>query len=60
MLQFDGQQTKAVYNFVKDTELQHNILPSVSRERLNTMEKRMKAVIQQYVVRMIENRLTVE
>lgn len=60
MLQFDGQKTRAAYNFVSDVELSHDILSSVPRARLDSLERKMKAIIQQYVVRMTENRLTAD
>jgi len=56
MIQFDGQKTISVYNFVNDPLLKQNQLGKVSE--LAAMEKELKAIIQQYVERMINDRLT--
>ena len=56
MIQFDGQKTISVYNFVNDPVLKQNLLGKVPEQA--AMEKELKAIIQQYVVRMINNRLT--
>jgi phosphoglycerol transferase MdoB-like AlkP superfamily enzyme len=55
-LQFDGQETKSVYNYQSDILLQNNCVGKVAEQ--DEMETLLKAVIQQYVTRMIENRLT--
>ncbi|GHT45759.1 sulfatase [Bacteroidia bacterium] len=55
-LQFDGQQTNAVYNYQSDVLLRNNLKGQVPEQE--EMETRLKAVIQQYVVRMTENKLT--
>ena len=58
LLQFDGQQTKAVYRFRTDLLLEHNLagqLPQQAR-----MEHELKAIIQQYMERMTQNRLTIQ
>ncbi len=54
VLQFDGQQTIGVYA-LKDYLMSHNLKGQVAEQA--TMEREMKAIIQQYMVRMIENRL---
>jgi hypothetical protein len=54
-MQFDGQETKSVYNYKLDTLLQNNLAGTVAEQ--HEMEMKLKAVIQQYFVRMIENRL---
>ena len=56
MIQFDGQKTNSVYNFVNDPLLKQNLLGKVPEQA--AMEKELKAIIQQYVERMINNRLT--
>jgi len=53
LLQFDGENTKAVYNFRTDTFLVHNLTHPEQKE----MELLLKANIQQYISRMINNRL---
>lgn len=57
LVQFDGKEVTAVYNFVKDRMLQENI-----KDECETGEivKYLKAYIQQYIHRMKENRLTVK
>lgn len=57
LMQFDGKRSIALYNFKTDSMQHHNLLeknPSVSKH----MEKRLKAVIQQYNNRMVDNDLT--
>jgi phosphoglycerol transferase MdoB-like AlkP superfamily enzyme len=59
LLRFDGEKTVALYNFVDDKMLTADLkekLPGVVRE----MERRCKAMVQQYKNRMVQNRLTVE
>ena len=64
LLQFDGQQTSAIYNFRNDPLLQNNLKdnPGLSQyeAETNNMGTYLKAYIQQYISRMINNRLTVE
>ena len=60
LLQFDGEKTKAVYNFHSDRCLHTNIADSVDPEQIAPMEDYLKAYIQQYIHRMVNNQLTVE
>lgn len=54
LLQFDGVHTRAFYE-LSDSLLEHNLLDT---EPIQTsMERELKAIIQQYMVRMNENRL---
>ncbi|MDR1437171.1 MAG: LTA synthase family protein [Candidatus Symbiothrix sp.] len=55
-LQFDGEKVKSVYNYKTDPLLQDNRVGKVEEQA--GMEEYLKAVIQQYLVRMAENRLT--
>jgi phosphoglycerol transferase MdoB-like AlkP superfamily enzyme len=57
-LQFDGEKTKSVYNYKSDIFLQNNLVGKVKEQ--SEMETLLKAVIQQYITRMTENRLTIE
>lgn len=57
MLQFDGQQTKALYNIHDDWMLKHNLSDKNSATR-STLERELKAVIQSYMSRMTEDKLT--
>ena len=58
MYQFDGQNTKAVYNFISDIYLQNNLVDKVDAKKKDEAETKMKAMIQQYINRMTQNRLT--
>ncbi|MDY2828227.1 MAG: LTA synthase family protein [Sodaliphilus sp.] len=55
MIQFDGQNVKAAYRFKSDPLLQHNIVGKVPQQ--NRLETELKAIIQQYMWRMNENKL---
>ena len=55
VLQFDGEKTRAVYSL--DDRLMHeNLVGRVPQQP--QMERQLKAIIQQYMERMTENRLT--
>ena len=54
VLQFDGQQTKAVYA-LSDSLMLHNLLGQNPAQ--GQMEQEVKAIIQQYMERMTQNRL---
>ncbi|MBQ5662994.1 MAG: sulfatase-like hydrolase/transferase [Bacteroidaceae bacterium] len=59
MLQFDGSNSVALYNVRKDKLLKENLveeLPTV----VQTMEKELKAIIQDYMQRMLGNDLVIE
>ena len=55
LLQFDGSKTTAVYRFKTDRLLKQNLVGSLPEQQ--PMEQRLKALIQQYMSRMNENRL---
>lgn len=57
LMQFDGEQVQAVYNYQHDSMLQNNLA-----NQLNTkdMEIYLRAYIQQYIYRLTTNQLTVE
>jgi len=55
--QFDGETTKAVYNYKTDNLLRNNI--SGQFEEQNKIEMLTKSVVQQYIMRMTENRLKI-
>jgi hypothetical protein len=59
LLQFDGKETISLYNFNEDAKLEHN-LKAEFPDIVSRMELKVKAIIQQYNNRMIENRLTPE
>ena len=54
VLQFDGQQTKAVYSLT-DSLMQHDVKGKVTQQQ--KMEQELKAIIQQYMSRMTQDRL---
>lgn len=58
LLVFDGTRTLGLYDFKKDELLLENLM-NAHPDRVKGMETTMKAVIQQYNNRMIEDRLTV-
>ena len=57
LLVFDGSKTVGLYNFKTDKMVEHNLLGS-KPEVATPMEKKIKAVIQQYNNRLIDNRMT--
>ena len=54
VLQFDGTQTKGIYA-LSDRLMQHNLKGKVKEQ--SQMERELKAIIQQYMMRMTQNRL---
>lgn len=54
VLQFDGQRTRAVYS-LRDSLMQHNLAGKVVEQP--KMERELKAIIQQYMERMTQDRL---
>ena len=54
VLQFDGQKTRAVYA-LSDSMMQHNLVGRLPQQR--KMERELKAIIQQYMERMTNDRL---
>ncbi|KAA6346386.1 Lipoteichoic acid synthase 1 [termite gut metagenome] len=59
LLQFDGKKTTAVYRFKTDILLKENILEEIDVSVRQKMEDELKAIIQQYMERMVNNELTV-
>ena len=55
LLQFDGTKTTAVYRFKTDKLLKNNLVGQLPEQQ--SMEQFIKALIQQYMSRMNENRL---
>jgi phosphoglycerol transferase MdoB-like AlkP superfamily enzyme len=56
VMQHDGNNVKAMYRFKQDPLLQHNLVGKAPSQ--SAMERQLKALIQQYMTRMTENRLT--
>ncbi len=57
-LQFDGQESRALYDIDNDWMLTNN-LKDKEPETLATMERELKAIIQQYMERMSEDRIII-
>ena len=55
LLQFDGTKTTAMYRFKTDPLLKQNLVGTLPEQQ--SMEMQLKAIIQQYMSRMNENRL---
>ncbi len=58
MLRFDGQAPTGMYRFKTDSLLQENLVGTVAEQEPMTLE--LKAIIQQYMNRMVDNRLTAD
>ena len=58
LLQWDGQQTKALYRFRTDLLLENNVADKEPAVR-KAMEREVKAIIQSYMERMTKNELVV-
>ena len=56
-LQFDGKQSIGLYNFKEDRLLQHNLIAE-KPEMAQSIEFKLKAFIQQYNNRMVDDNLT--
>lgn len=56
-LQFDGEKAVGLFHFTEDRLLEKNLLDA-EPDRAAAMERRIKAIIQQYARRMIHNELT--
>jgi phosphoglycerol transferase MdoB-like AlkP superfamily enzyme len=59
MLQFDGNSAVALYNVREDKLLKENLVEK-SPAIVQQMEKELKAIIQDYMQRMLNNKLVVE
>ena len=59
LLLFDGTKTKALYDFKKDLGLQNNLVLQFP-DQAAKMETKLKAFIQQYNNRMVDDDLTIE
>ena len=57
LLRFDGKKTTAVYNFKKDGMLSNNLIAN-STQKTESLTTELKAFVQQYNIRMLDNKLT--
>lgn len=59
MVEYHDNQLTGVYNFRRDFMLKHNLLEQRDQfKQLPFMQRQIEAIIQQYITRMKENRLT--
>ncbi|KAA6335855.1 hypothetical protein EZS27_015952 [termite gut metagenome] len=58
LLQFDGEKTIAVYRFKTDKLLKENLSSEIDSSVRERMEDELKAIIQQYMERMVNDELT--
>ena len=58
VLHFNGEKSTALYNLHNDIELKENIIGT--NDVQENMERELKAIIQQYMNRMVQDRLTPE
>jgi phosphoglycerol transferase MdoB-like AlkP superfamily enzyme len=59
LLLFDGQRSSALYNFSSDVLLNNNLVHQLP-EIVGQKEQKLKAIIQQYNNRLIDNRMVVK
>jgi phosphoglycerol transferase MdoB-like AlkP superfamily enzyme len=57
MIQFDGEKTKAVYHYKTDPTLKNNLAGTIDIHKED--EWLLKSMIQQYIERMVENRMRI-
>ena len=60
LVQFDGEQVTGVYDFHADPYLRSNLAKTIEPERIAPMTDYLKAYIQQYIHRMVNDELTVK
>lgn len=56
LIQYDGENVTATYNYQKDPLLEHNLAPQKDQKMLTYLQ----AYIQQYINRLTNNQLTIE
>jgi len=59
MVQFDGRLVTGIYDLKNDKQLNNNTLSYASKSEIQDMVWYLKGYIQQYISRMLENRLTI-
>ena len=57
LIQFDGENTIGTYNFLKDLSQQNNLINTTKHKE---QEKKLKAILQQFNNRLVNNKLYVE
>ena len=59
MIEYSGNKLIGIYEFRNDFSLKHNLLSQKKRfPQLPFMQRQIEAILQQYVIRMKQNRLT--
>ncbi len=59
LLHFDGEDVTAAYRFRTDSLLSRNVLSTMPKDTLRQMTRQLQSVVQQYMERMTQDRLTV-
>ncbi|KAA6333139.1 Lipoteichoic acid synthase 1 [termite gut metagenome] len=59
-LQFNGEKTTAIYNFKTDVFSKNNLSEEISPDVQQRMERELKAIIQQYMERMVKDELVIK
>lgn len=57
LLQFDGEKSKAIYRFRTDILLKDNLVGKIPAAEQRHLEQRIKAIIQDYMMRMTTDKL---
>ncbi|KAA6327116.1 Lipoteichoic acid synthase 1 [termite gut metagenome] len=60
LLQFNGEKTTAIYNFKTDVFSKNNLSEEIAPEVRKQMERELKAIIQQYMERMVNDELVIK
>ena len=58
VLLFDGQKVTGLYDYKHDVMMQHNLMGKSPRQ--GEMERKLKAIIQSYMSRMISDEVTIK
>lgn len=60
MIQYSNNQLTGIYDYLRDSQLKNNLIDSKDRfSQLPFMESHMQAIIQQYIQRMKDDRLSI-
>lgn len=59
LIQFDGEKISKVFMHKTDLLLEKNVINSVPKDEIKAMEKQLKAIVQQYMKRMNDNKLVI-
>ena len=59
MIEYSGNRLIGIFEFKKDFSLKNNLLDKKDQyQKLPFMQRQMEAILQQYITRMKQNRLT--